>query len=420
MAGYSSTISKAEVERLIDATQTNILRLTSQIHDLKSKREEECRTLARLWIMITPMGRVPVELLVEIFEQAVETRLGFTSRAQYELPRSLKIKIRTNPITIHTPKLWAAGTLDVRLDGKRGPNTMERYLDGLQTLLHRSAPLPVSLSLNYDRRPRDAADTASAEAIFRGMAPTAARWKDLKLDLHSVNVLTGLPPGSLSTLESLHVAFSTYLEVDQVLARFFLACPRLRRLSVIESRLPSWVQIPWSQLTHLDLEESSLAVCRAILLQCTNLVEAKLITSEWDFFSDAVNSPAVVLPFLSKLSVRFNDGNDDVREVGPFFTPFTFPSLRTIALSFGTGMATAWPTQEFTALQMGSPRIAQISLMSCSINSGELVTLLRLSPAITNLVLLACPSCIDNNFLQLFSHSGTNAEPLAPHLRTLY
>ncbi|KAJ7474310.1 hypothetical protein FB451DRAFT_1467123 [Mycena latifolia] len=408
MSGYSSAISKAEVERLIKATQANILRLTSQIHDFESKREEERRTLARLWIMITLMGRIPVELLVEIFEQAVETatRDSQSSIAQSPAPPAFAISqvcSHWRQITLHTPKLWAAGTLDVRLDGKRGPNAMERYLDGLQTLLDRSAPLPVSLCLNYDRHSGDAADTASAEAIFRGMAPTAARWKDLKFDLYSVKVLTGLPPGSLSTLESLHVTFGFYFEADEVLARFFPACPRPRRPSVIESGPPSWVQMPWSQLAHLDLEESSLAVCRAILLQCTNLVEAKLIASEWDF-SDAVDSPVIVLPFLCELDVQFNEGDEETGEVGPF----------------GTEMTTAWPAQEFTALQMGSPHITQMFLTFCSINSGELLALLRLSPAITNLFIIACPSCIDNNFLQPFSYNVTNIEPLAPQLRTLY
>ncbi|KAJ7474301.1 hypothetical protein FB451DRAFT_1558463 [Mycena latifolia] len=69
---------------------------------------------------------------------------------------------------------------------------------------------------------------------------------------------------------------------------------------------------------------------------------------------------------------------------------------------------------------MGSPHIVHMSLTFCSINSGELLALLRLSPAITNLFIIGCPSCIDNNFLQPFSYNVTNIEPLAPQLRTLY
>jgi hypothetical protein len=63
----------AEVKAQIGATETNIHRLSTQIDELICARQKERNTLARLWFMIVPVGKLPTELLVEIFALAAES-----------------------------------------------------------------------------------------------------------------------------------------------------------------------------------------------------------------------------------------------------------------------------------------------------------------------------------------------------------
>ncbi|KAJ7693357.1 hypothetical protein B0H17DRAFT_500141 [Mycena rosella] len=425
--------SNAHVKSLIDAAEARILRIESQIFDLTLELQKERSTLARLWLMATPMGKLPTELLVEIFAYSVEgahsepIQIDEADAPNSSIPQALRLS-HVCPywrrIVNSTPKLWTARVVDVRLDRKSCKT--EAFLNGLETLLERSAPLPISVSLTQTGDIITSAgamsQAATTSAVIRAMAPTIRRWKSLKVDCLSFKPLTALPGGSFPALESLDMQYDTYGQTDPV--RAFCPAPRLQRLALhLHGPVTSQDQLllmPWSQLTHLKLEHHSLARCREILMQCSSLLSADLLTTEWNF-QHAVSAPATVLPFLETLKVRFDMGDDETGHVEPFFEPLSLPSLRTLALVFDSTPGVLWPMDDFSAFQLRSPHIADIALTNCPITPAELITLLRRAPEVTTLTVLDSADCIDEDVLRLLTYDeNDSAAPLAPQLRQIH
>ncbi|KAJ7497672.1 hypothetical protein FB451DRAFT_240829 [Mycena latifolia] len=435
-----SPLSTAEyVKGLIDATKANILRIESHINDLTLTLQKERSKLARLWLMTTPMGKLPTELLVEIFTHSVEDDAISSESIQIDEvlivangPRSpthqLLLLSQVCPhwrrIVNNTPKLWATGVVDVRLD-KKSCNT-EPYITGLKTLLERSAPFPISVSLTQEgttgTSTEAVAQAAATSTVIRAMAPTIRRWKSFKVDCLSFKPLTVLPGGSFPTLEALEMQYDTYGQTDPI--RAFFPAPRLRRLALLLSgpggaSPDRFLLLPWNQLIHLKLEHQSLAGCSEILTQCSNLVSADLITTEWNF-RHAVSASATILPFLETLKVRFDMGDDEIGRVDLFFVPLSLPTLHSLHLTFDPTPGVLWPMHEFSAFQRRSPNIAHIALTNCPITSGELIILLRHAPAVTALILKDSFRCVDDELLQLLTYDDNDdAPPLAPQLRQL-
>ncbi|KAJ6451598.1 hypothetical protein C8R45DRAFT_1113466 [Mycena sanguinolenta] len=128
--------SKAEIERIIEEDEAEILTLQSQIDALI-----ESRVLALKYI-ISPIRSMPVELLSEIFDLAIEDQTHVQ-----DAHRILQVcsDWRRVAHTSSTPRLWTR-TLDVLRKGAW-------WTAALKAWLARSAPLPVSILLADEERP---------------------------------------------------------------------------------------------------------------------------------------------------------------------------------------------------------------------------------------------------------------------------
>ncbi|KAJ7680693.1 hypothetical protein DFH06DRAFT_1464850 [Mycena polygramma] len=408
------------VKTQIEAMESNIAHLTSQIRQLALSLQKERTRLAQLWFGITPIGRVPNEILAEIFMHSVLSESPVDSVLPRPRTRQAVLLSHVCPswrqVVNCTARLWSAGVVDVRLARK---NTTAQYLSGLKTLLQRSDPLPVSVSIAEDVGELSAFPEALAhltKSVFQVMAPTTNRWKSLKVDSFSSRLLAELPQGSFPALESLDMQHETYAHNP---IRTFFPAPQLRRLALrIYGDSSGLLLVPWVQLTHLELGYSSLSGCRAILLRCSRLVSAEFMTSEWN--SDhPTNAPPTVLPCLEILRVRFDSGGDTVGHVEPFFEPLILPALHTLDLVFDPSPGVVWSTDKFSVFQLRSPCISHIRLTNCPLKSTELITVLRLAPAVTELKLRYCMDCIDDEFLRVFANGGDDTCTLAPRLRQL-
>jgi hypothetical protein len=262
----------------------------------------------------------------------------------------------------------------------------------------------------------------SIAAILRIIAPTVSRWKCLTLDSISFHAFKETSPGPFTALETLNMRYNPELQSNEL--DLFLGSLQLRRLTVVPNGMSraSVLRMPWAQLTHLHLAEPAPAACRAILLQCTNVVSATITTSEWDVATTNptadTDAPETVLPSLMKLRMQFDEGRDAIGRVAPFFTPLTLPALQILDLKFDL---IEWPATEFSAFQMRAPNIAQISVHCAPITAHELITLLRLAPSLWKLALFDCRACINSEFLQAFTYTGDgDRETLAPRLKELH
>ncbi|KAJ6525495.1 hypothetical protein DFH09DRAFT_173533 [Mycena vulgaris] len=339
-----------QVKSLIVAAESNIERLKTHIRELDCMLERERATLAKLRALVAPIGKLPTELLVEIFKHAVHTPLLDDTPISSDLPEiqdmfepaartALRNVFRLSQVSPYwrqivrtTPQLWAEGVVAVELDWREGFNE-----SSLQDLLARSSPFPISVSLTQSHN-GTSIGPAIVHVLPLSILNTAHRWRNLTLDLFPFHVdhFNALAPGTFEALERLHIRTKAHHKEPVTAFQF---SPRLRNFTLqtlhgsqIEADL---FQMPWSQLTHLQISDRSVGGCRAILLQCRNLVSAQFITShKWDF--GQMQSPVVALPFLKTLVVTFS-GASDVDGPGgieAFFLPLALPSLQTLSLNF--------------------------------------------------------------------------------------
>ncbi|KAF8205754.1 hypothetical protein K438DRAFT_1818471 [Mycena galopus ATCC 62051] len=397
----SAVLSSVEtqVKVLIATAEANIERLTTQIRELTSIRERERSILATLRLMVVPIGKLPTELLVEIFKLAVDAPV---------------VSPYWRQIIHNAPQLWAQGFVEINLSQKL--NDRLGYMDGLQTLLARSNPLPISISLT--RTARDPTRSESVQTIARMVTATAHRWKNLSVDMSSFDI----QHESFAVLERLSMQ-DLSKQKDPVIA--FQSSPRLRYFDFWSGSITvspiHLLRLPWSQLTHLDIEDMSLGGCRAVLLQCTHLVSGKFTTFyAWDSVFPATESPVITLPRLQHLTLSFDgDMPDGVHGVQAFLLPLALPSLKTLEFSFGGHDGVTWPTQVVTLFQDRCPNIEEITFALSSIPTEGLIALLRNGRALTTLTVNYCWNCINAHFWDALQYDIADPTPLAPKLENL-
>ncbi|KAJ7765684.1 hypothetical protein B0H16DRAFT_1687304 [Mycena metata] len=422
-----------QVQDLIEVAEANIRRLTAQIGELTAMRERERSVLSTLRLMVLPIGKLPPELLVEIFKIVVHTPtpifadfgilpgppVAQSSSALRRVHCLSQVSLYWRQIVHSTPQLWAEDIVTVSFDRQ----LTDRYLEGLDALLTRSTPWPISVSIACDTDP--STTLQSWQALAPIMLPTAMRWKTLQIDQGFLPHVESIPSGTLDALEWLLINHSENEPVSDLIV-VFESSRRLRAFTLLSNSFyPSTIRslrMPWLQLTHLDVSDPSMPGCRAALLQCGNLMWAKIYTSyDWDSPSPALDSPVTILPFLSTLDLEFT-GSPNLEEVHgleAFIIPLALPSLKTFMLELDIN-GEFWPTAAFTDFQSRSPHIENFALRYSMIDSQKLITLLRHSPSLTTLDITHCSECIDNYFLDVFRWDHTaNSAPLVPKLEHL-
>ncbi|KAJ7679004.1 hypothetical protein DFH06DRAFT_503205 [Mycena polygramma] len=419
-----------QVRNLIAAAEANIEQLTTQIRELSVMRDRERSILATLRLMVVPIGKLPTELLVEIFKLVVtdpmnptSSRWGYRPDPRAALRKTLclsQVSPYWRQIVHHSRQLWAQGVVDIRL----GREMTDRYLDGLETLLSRSNPLPISVSVVRDAKSQNRNPSQATTTIPRILIPTAHRWQSLSIRLKSFVPFKDLPPATFEALETLSIEdFSK--QTEPIVG--FQRSPRLRNFTLNTYQAPlakiGLFHLPWSQLTLLDVDDVSLGGCRSALLQCYNIVSANFTTSfEWDLASSPTEAPATTLPFLNQLTLDFNGESNpnEIHGIEAFILPLVLPSLLTLTIQFnGTDGSEPWPTTVFSAFQRRSPKIEEISMHFCCINSEEMITLLRHGPALTTLELDNCWECVGDRFFQALQYKAADSTPLAPKLQNI-
>ncbi|KAJ7685592.1 hypothetical protein DFH06DRAFT_1463592 [Mycena polygramma] len=443
--GWSLGLNNVEnqVKALIQAAEANIERLTAQIRELDCIREKERSVLATLRLMVVPIGKLPTELLAEIFKIAVQTTVlepwprwhpespyihdslywpgEDTSAGLRKVLRLAQVSPYWRQIVHNTPQLWAEGVVDV----KWGRPLTDTYLSGLKTLVTRSTPYSISVSLT--RGPRKNRSFSDMERTLKRVAdimvPTAQRWRNLHLEMDCLDQFDDPPPRSFEVLEQLQIQGLSE-QTDAV--TLFQSSHRLRHFTLkTNTSKIHLIQLPWQQLTCLSVEDNSLGAVRQAFLQCHNLVSAKFTTSTgWDLSLEAAVSPLVVLPFLATLNMTLNGlESPSIAGLEAFFAPLSLPSLTSIYLHCdydASEQGGNWPMDVFSEFQRRAPKIEKIELQSCSIESDGLAALLQHGPSLTALTAEFAMQCNANAFFNALRYDTSDLTPLAPNLQDIH
>ncbi|KAJ6502089.1 hypothetical protein C8R45DRAFT_1070637 [Mycena sanguinolenta] len=404
-----------QVRSLIAAAEANLERLTTQIRELSLLREKERSILATLRLMVVPIGKLPTELLVEIFKFVVDAGTTFASTSYYfksdarATLRSALCLSQVSPywrqIIHNAPQLWVRNFIEIYVNRE----SKGHYLDGLETLLARSNPLPISIALVLGAK--DSSYAQFSKTMARIVTPTAHRWKKLNIDIPSLRSFNEIPSETFEALEDLRLD-NLENQTNPVVA--FQSSPRLRNFAFFTRGVSNihLLCLPWPQLMHLKICDVSLSGCRAVLLQCNQLVSAEFTTScTWESTSAATASPIITLPSLDQLSLTFRGvaTPNEIHGVEAFLVPLALPSLKTLRVEFEDEEAAFWPTEARRSLYF----------RNSSISSEALIVLLRNSPALANLEVFGCWECITEEFWDALRYDVADPSPLAPKLKNL-
>ncbi|KAJ7707075.1 hypothetical protein B0H16DRAFT_1633982 [Mycena metata] len=338
--------------------------------------------------MTMPIGKLPPELTTKIFELAIQSNVAEGSSSPHTSASTAGDLFRLLHLShvcslwrqtiITSPTLWALCPVDVQLDRRQ-----KKYLDGLQMLLDCSAKLPISVSLATTG---DTFTGPTGPPILPAIISTASRWRDLDVNTRSVLDLDHLrlPPGTFAALET--VTFSRNSDHDALL------------------------QMPWTQLAHVEITDPNPHTCLSALLRCNNIVSAVLISRQYLATLKAIG----MLPCLETLKVECRGAGGGI---GAFFTQLHLPVLKTLSLAFQDSVL--WSASTFAVFQSRAPNIAELLLEGCVIPSHELVAVLQLAPVLKKFTLKYCPQCIDDFFLEAFAFGPDPTDRLVPQLEEL-
>ncbi|KAJ7890391.1 hypothetical protein B0H13DRAFT_2197988, partial [Mycena leptocephala] len=293
-------ITKNEAE--ISELDAQMLEKVLDLAGLAAQKPGRQHQLALLWAALSPVARLPAELLVHIFTCCLDSTLHlfYDVISPNNAPMVLThVCSRWRAIALTTPRLWE--NMSLRLD--EDPRSRASFLP---EVLLRSRPHPLFVDIR--------ASLTSTFSEFENVL-LMGRARTLKLQLPSASLLSfgGLPEGSLSALHTLHILDTSRRYIDEEIGIIpwmniipaFTTLPELRRLILSLEALGQppnifTAQFPWAQLTYLNLGVPlEVIAARTILAQCVNLVDGSL----WGLLSsedDSAPSDLVTLPNLRR------------------------------------------------------------------------------------------------------------------------
>ncbi|KAF8343315.1 hypothetical protein F5887DRAFT_1103970 [Amanita rubescens] len=276
---------------------------------------------------VSPINRLPREILAEIFCNCVPKMMSKTARMSASNAPLLLCRICSSwrQLALATREMWTTMGI-VTCDWPTDPSTADNVIN---TWLERSGTLPLTLRLEH-KPSCDPASTMTAliENILSALGSQASRWQDVYISLPETLPVLFPQLGKLPLLQSLH-----FDGRSQNLANLtFGGSPLLTRLSgscpLLTHKNP---RIPWSQISHLCISTriTIFDASEAIRI-CQRLEEFHVKLAEHFMIPDnrLTRKPIVENHHLQTLVITSEYGS-------PFFQSLKLPSLREFGLDVG-------------------------------------------------------------------------------------
>ncbi|KAJ7726503.1 hypothetical protein B0H16DRAFT_1894741 [Mycena metata] len=395
---------ESHTKLLIEASEAKIARIESQIRDLECLRARERGIVARLRAAIAPVHKLPAELLAEIFRYKCSSDwygpYGSPIYSEAKKVQALThVCVYWRQVAINTPRLWT-NTLSIELE----KTPTDAYAARLKEWVDRSAPLPIGVHLVCW-------PGADATAVLKVLLTAFHRWSGASFELPSLSLLSRVPPEALQHLQRLQL--QSRQDTNSGSLSTFSRAHNLRGLS-LDIRRAARLSIPWSNLLDLNMTADTPEEALHALLQCTNIVSASFHIPAWTDLPDLSEIKLTTLGRLETLDITF-----DAQQgfVVPFFVCLALPALKRLVLHLDSELS--WSSAEFTQFQLRSPNIDNLSISWCSIDSDDLMAILRHAPLLSELLLEGCADAFDDIVVEALCFSPQDPVPLVPHLHEI-
>ncbi|KAH9484810.1 hypothetical protein JR316_0001712 [Psilocybe cubensis] len=352
--------------------------LETQLEKLKLKRITVDGTITRYNTIVSPIRRIPTDILREIFLRCLEnTRNPYISAM--EAPVLLTHVCRSwRAIALSSPLLWARVHIEFsnddlvpdiiedqivedefleyvmpRMSKSRVIEILQRRCEALEEWLRRSGACPLSFSLHYLKTqiaPVEPATTGQVNLqhsdlthrLFNALLNESSRWSNVELSM-PMDTYYALSEGfaqiNFNNLVTLRVSSHGNWRWNRRRPQVNpppseIIAPNLQRYSFgMPQTVLQKVASPWTTLTFLSLHSAiPLSEASAILTKCSQLVHFKAtlttVHMDWIHGTHSRSRPIVYryanLPELRALYIT--DQADDVLENG-FFASIFAPQL---------------------------------------------------------------------------------------------
>ncbi|KAJ7689312.1 hypothetical protein B0H17DRAFT_1331836 [Mycena rosella] len=373
----SDTLS---IRQIISGRQAHLAALDAQLNALRNEmdrlsaeRDKTVECIRHHTAVISPIRRLPPELLCEIFAATLPgtRRVGITT---VNCPpwRLAHICSPWRAVAVADPFLWDSITISRSPD--QSPLSDMYPLSMLETQLLRSGN--VSLQVTFDLH-----NGAGAERqLLDTLLSCCERWASVNLRCWSRGTtdlllkLLRVVQGRVPRLKKLELSTSRY---TGPLGLDFSSAPSLREVVVTDSNFKTLsppLVIPWHQITrYRGVYTPSRQL--DILTAAQNLVECRLgFTTRLNGTQDTITR-IITLPALRRLHVSDCD----------FLTHITAPSLQDLR-SYASVSGSMDPVLDF--IQRSSCRLTRLTLGHTR-SADKLVPLLRCLPSLEYLFLNA-------------------------------
>ncbi|KAJ7094321.1 hypothetical protein C8R44DRAFT_860439 [Mycena epipterygia] len=402
-----------------------ILRLRAQLARAKTDRAELQTHYEELRSLLSPIRRLPSEVLVHIFALCAKDPLAdqFAQLARKSLLTVSQVCVRWHGIALGTPTLWDTIELD-SINLWRTPRRVKRVLRLLRLALERAAKAPLHVSMCLV----EGMDSIDALKL---LAEHCEQWKTVAFFCRSSDLqyLSGIK-GKLPLLETLEV------EVHDTLCPvmdFFDVAPRLRTFIVGGLLLPTVGEVHLGQLHTFgclgqDPKQVSTAVSFMPRIPHAVTFRLQLFLSNWAYDNIVGINLQPTSSNISSLSVDTRDYFDAthcVKALSDIFTSLTLPHLH--RLDFRSSLSPLsliyWPHSAFIDLAARSAfytHLESLSLCDVVVTEPELIETLVALPSLRRLAISdhqLVKNCGAHQLLITDSlFSALTLKPDSPHL----
>ncbi|KAJ7673232.1 hypothetical protein DFH06DRAFT_1174943 [Mycena polygramma] len=342
----------ADGKQQADALDAQIADFHAMVTQLVRKRDETMDGVRQYRAVLSPVRRVPLELLCEIF--ALTLSADDTAERPHwylgQICRSWRFS------ALACTSLWTSITIS---------NSTHSILPMLQTQLLRSGNAPLTVHWSIDTFESAPMNPHSHDAVIAN----CSRWGALRLHVEgspSTVDLEWLRPvaGRLTALRKFDVDSLPRLKIPEI----FGGASSLREVSVDGSRFEFYsptIVAPWTQITHYR-GVYAIETQRAILAAASNLLQCAV-----SFRGDYEPRPSIIASSLRRLCIDTADR----------LVHLTTPLLEELYIVSNSGLV---ELRHF--VHRSSCRLKTLVLVQCTISS-DLIAVLRELSSLTYLLI---------------------------------
>ncbi|KAJ7481702.1 hypothetical protein FB451DRAFT_1236897 [Mycena latifolia] len=337
---------------------TEMLRLRRILRQLEHRRQSISRYLLTKRSFLSPIRRLPPELLEMVFSFAVlsgKEDASFFSKSASAV-RLAHVCSHWRAITLDMSKLWATILLFSR------PQQVDTSIDQLKFYAARAKALPLTIRC---------CNWPSLSLLLK-LIPMSHRWRDITLRVENqfIDEKLGIVRQKIPLLESLSIWNAGERDGADT-NNVFEDAPSLRRIILIAHYghvWPfSWI-LPWEQITSLMLKPISLSVFSECIRNCPHLLYLNAVVQPRT--AQVVQPMAELRSSLRKLVLRGLRCEETV-------LAHSFPNMVSLSIEMQR------PSPEFLAFLARSSHLEMLALSSSSSAPTEiLIALLLATPSL--------------------------------------